>query len=96
MTRKSGVLRGLDGIDLDLRAELRQIQEAADRLERAQTVRARLERITSDVLWLVSREICECRDAGLTWRDIGDLLGVTLQRAEQLSQIYRTNTEEKT
>lgn len=56
----------------------------AARLRRVATTRADIARISHDYEQLRAKEVRSAR-AALTWREIGDILGVSLQRAHQLA-----------
>jgi hypothetical protein len=79
-----------------LLADLRDVDDDVVRLELVTRARAELEALDGSLGVIRSAEIDRARTAGLTWRQIGDALGVSLQRAHELGNLSPTPTTERT
>jgi len=84
-----------DPIDV-LLADLARITDHADRLRRIATARVELDRLDVEYGRIRDAAIRDARtDGRLTWREIGEIFGVSLQRAHEIgtkAQPERTPT----
>jgi hypothetical protein len=53
-------------------------------LEAIRQARTQASRELRNYMRGITRDVAKCRDAGCTWEQIGDALGVTKQAAQQL------------
>lgn len=87
----------LDAVGAVLDA-LRRVADPRERIGAIRSVRAELHRYDARFDSLLRDAILELRalDAPATWAEIGDLLGVSQQRAYQLAQQHLAQHEGKT